>query len=272
MLAAPALSIIIPASGQAPLLARALVSIGPFVDCEILVVTDRQLEWSSEDPRVVVLRANGHGANAARNLGLAVARAPLVAFLNPKDRWHSTKLECQLMLHAARSSIGMSFTDHVLMDQEGRDYGTALEMASGFATRHAGRSLPFALGEDALAQLFADDVVGTSTVMVQTALLRDSGGFEPGLASAAPWDSWLRLSTMAPIACIPWSLAEQTLPSSVRMRDQAPLRLAAMRQVVHRYRDAVLCQDAAAVRHCAARLLVSEAENNRAGWTQPSIH
>jgi hypothetical protein len=33
-----------------------------------------------------------------------------------------------------------------------------------------------------------------------------------------------------------------------------------MREVARRYRDAALCQDVAAVRYCAARLLVNEAE------------
>lgn len=258
---APDLSIIIPASGSATALRRAIDSIDNTVHCEILVVTERHAPPVPEDPRIVTLRAQGHGANAARNLGLAVARAPLVAFLNPLDRWLPGKLEQQIMLHEARSSIGMSFTDHVLIGADGLNHGSALELAGGFGARHAGRSLPFALGEDAMAQLFAEDVVGTSTVMVRTALLRDHGGFDPGLAAAAPWDAWLRLSAMAPVACIPWVLAEQRLPSIDRLRAEAPARLAALREVARRHRDAVLCQDAAAVRHCAARLLVGEAEH-----------
>jgi len=258
---APELSIIIPASGAATRLRQAIESIGAFADCEILVVTERHAPDVPVDPRIVPLRAQGHGANAARNLGLAVARAPLVAFLNPQDRWRASKLETQMLLHAARPSLGMSFTDHVLIDADGRGHGSALELAGSFAMRHAGRSLPFGLGEDALAQLFAEDVVGTSTVMAQTALLRDSGGFEPGLAAAAPWDAWLRLATIAPVVCVPWVLAEQTLPRTARLRPQAALRLAAMREVVRRHRDAVLCQDVAAVRHCTARLLVHEAEH-----------
>ena len=215
---APELSIIIPASSGSTGLRQAIDSIGDFARCEILVVTERHAPEVPVDPRIVPLRAQGHGANAARNLGLAVARAPLVAFLNPQDRWSPGKLEAQLLLHTGRSGIGLSFTDHVLVGDDGRDHGSALELAGHFHMRHAGRSLPFALGEDALAQLFAEDVVGISTVMVQTALLRDSGGFDPGLAAAAPWDAWLRLSTMAPLACIPWVLAEQHLPPPTRLR------------------------------------------------------
>jgi len=256
----PELSIIIPANGATTGLRRAIDSIGTFASCEILVVTERHAPEVPADPRIVPLRAQGHGANAARNLGLAVARAPLVAFLNPQDRWSAGKLDSQMMLHNDRSGIGLSFTDHVLIGPDARDHGSVLDLAGTFGTRHAGRSLPFALGEDALAQLFAEDVVGVSTVMAQTALLRDSGGFDPGLAAAAPWDAWLRLATMAPVACIPWVLAEQTLPAHARQREEAAARLAAMRKVARRHRDAVLCQDVMAVRHCAARLLVGEAE------------
>ncbi len=257
----PTISVIIPASGTATALRQAIDSIGDIAGCEILVVTERHAPAVPADPRVIVLRAQGHGPNAARNLGLAVARAPLIAFLNPADCWYPGKLETQLMLHAARSDIGMSFTDHLLLGQNRQDHGSALDMAGRFGMRHAGRSLPFALGEDALAQLFAEDVVGTSTVVVQTALLRNVGGFDPGLAAAAPWDVWLRLSTMAPVACVPWVLAEQRLPPPTRQRQEAAARLAAMREVARRHRDAVLCQDVAAVRNCAARLLVSEAEH-----------
>ncbi len=259
----PEISIIIPAAGSVTSLRQAIDSIGDFPGCEILVVTERHAPPVPPDPRVVVLRAQGHGPNMARNLGLAVARAPLVAFLNPADRWLPGKLDTQMMLHAARSDVGMSFSDHVLLGNNRSDHGSALDMAGGFRMRHAGRSLPFALGEDALAQLFAEDVVGISTVVAQTALLRDSGGFDPGLAAAGPWDAWLRLSTMAPVACIPWVLAEQRLPPRARRIQEASARLAAMRQVAKRHRDAVLCQDAAAVRHCAARLLVNEAEHGQ---------
>ncbi len=257
---APEISIIIPASGSATSLRQAIDSIGDFAACEILLVTERHAPPAPLDPRVVVLRAQGHGPNMARNLGLAVARAPFVAFLNPADRWRPGKLAMQMLLHSTRD-VGLSFTDHLLLGSDGDDHGSALELAGGFGMRHAGRSLPFALGEDALAQIFAEDVIGTSTVMAQTALLRDSGGFDAGLGGAAPWDAWLRLSSMAPVVCIPWVLAEQRLPPRARLRQEAAARLASMREVARRHRDAVLCQDAAAVRFCAARLLVSEAEH-----------
>ncbi len=257
---APEISIIITAGSGITSLRPAIDSIGDFAACEILVVAERDTPAPPSDPRLLTLRAPGHGPNAARNLALAVARAPLVAFLNPADRWRPGKLRTQMMAHAARSDVGMSFTDHMLLGKYRQNHGSVLDLAGGFGMRHAGRSLPFALGEDALAQLFAEDIVGISTVMAQTALLRDSGGFDPGLGAAAPWDAWLRLSTMAPVVCVPWVLAEQRLPSLARQRQEAATRLSAMREVARRHRNAVLCQDVDALRHCTARLLVSEAD------------
>jgi hypothetical protein len=65
---------------------------------------------------------------------------------------------------------------------------------------------------------------------------------------------------MAPIACIPRVLAELRLAPLPRWRQEARRRLAAMREVALRHRQAALIQDAEAVRHCSARLLVTEAE------------
>lgn len=257
---APEVSIIIPAVGGTAALQETVASIGPYDAAEILLVTSSVDTALPEDPRVIPLRGAGHGPNVARNLALHVARAPLVAFMNPADRWHPGKLAAQLALHRAKPQLGLSFTDQSLVTGDGEDHGSILQATAHFAERHAGRSLPFRLGEDALAQIFAEEIIGTSTVMADAALLRAMGGFEPGLSSGAPWDLWLRVAAMAPIACIPRVLAKLRLAPLARWRLDARRRLVTMREVALRHRQAVLLQDVDAVRHCAARLLVTEAE------------
>lgn len=257
---APEVSIIIPATGGTTALQQTVDSIGPYAAAEILLVTSSVDTVLPDDPRVIPLRGAGHGPNVARNLALHVARAPLVAFLNPADRWRPGKLEAQLALHQAKPQLGLSFTDQSLVTGDGEDHGGILQAAAHFSERHAGRSLPFCLGDDALAQVFAEEIIGTSTVVANAALLRALGGFEPGLSGGAPWDLWLRLARVAPIACIPRVLAELRLAPLARWRSDARKRLAAMREVALRHRQAALLQDASAVRHCAARLLVTEAE------------
>lgn len=257
---APEISIIIPAVGGSAALHETVASIDPHEAVEILLVTSCVDTVLPDDPRVIPLRGAGHGPNVARNLALGVARAPLVAFMNPADRWRPGRLAAQLALHRTKPQLGLSFTDQALVTADGQDHGSILAATAHFAERHAGRSLPFCLGEDALAQVFAEEIIGTSTVMANAALLRALGGFEPGLSSGAPWDLWLRVAAVAPIACIPRVMAELRLAPLARWRIDARKRLVAMREVALRHRQAALLQDVDAVRHCTARMLVTEAE------------
>ena len=149
------------------------------------------------DPRLRVLLGPCRGPSAARNHALGQVRAPLIAFLDADDRWRLDKLEAQLALHAAHPGIGFSFTDYRHVTVDGEDRGPCLGFWPRFAARHAGRDEPFLLGPDALAQLYAENVVGTSTVIVRTALLRELGGFYDRLGSAEDWDLWLRLAARA---------------------------------------------------------------------------
>ncbi|WP_160121761.1 glycosyltransferase family protein [Rhodovarius lipocyclicus] len=256
----PDVSVIVPASGTAVALRQAIQSIGPYAAAEILLVTEREPAQVPDDPRIVVLKAHHQGPNAARNLALQVARAPLVAFLNPADRWLPGKLAAQLALHQARTELGFSFTDYRMIGSGGRERLGMLSLASGFAQRHGFRTLAFTLGDDAMARIFSEEIVGTSTVMARTDLLRAVGGFDPGVGAAAPWDLWLRLAALAPVGCVPRILAEQRLPPAWRRRAEAPERLAQLREVARRHRDEVRLLDIDALRDCAARLLVREAE------------
>ncbi|RVT99245.1 hypothetical protein EOD42_03870 [Rhodovarius crocodyli] len=258
--AAPDVSIIIPASGTAVALRQAVQSIGPADNVEILLVTEREPMTVPDDPRIIVLKAAHQGPNAARNLALQVARAPLVAFLNPADRWMPGKLAAQMALHSARTELGLSFTDYRMFGAGGRESMGMLAMASGFAQRHGFRSLAFALGDDAMAQIFSEEIVGTSTVMARTDLLRAVGGFDEGLGGAAPWDLWLRMAALAPVGCVPRIMMEQRLPPAWRRHAEAPERLAQLREVARRHRESVRLQNAGALKDCAARLLVREAE------------
>ena len=53
-------------------------------------------ECAREDDRVRYIEATGEGVAAARNQGIAAARAPLVAPLDADDLWLPTKLEREL--------------------------------------------------------------------------------------------------------------------------------------------------------------------------------
>ena len=52
--------------------------------------------------------------------------------------------------------------------------------------REVAKPGPFLLGRDAVAQLYAENVVGTSTVIARTDLLRAVGGFDEALGQLEP--------------------------------------------------------------------------------------
>jgi glycosyltransferase involved in cell wall biosynthesis len=264
----PDLSVIIPARNVAGYLPGCIASIAADVPLEIIVVDDGSTdetprvlaELAGRDPRLRALRGPARGPSVARNLALAEARAPLVAFLDADDTWRPGKLAAQLALHRAFPTLGFSFTDYRHVTPEGEDRGTCFQYWPGFASRHAGSGDSFLLGPDALAQLYAENVVGTSTVMAQTRLLKRCCGFGEVLTSAEDWDLWLWLAARAPVGCLKLVGTDYLMHRPGNVSHKAAERAAALRHVAGRHRAAAQAQDPAALRLCEARLLAAEAE------------
>ena len=263
-----AASVVIPARNVARWVPRALASIGPEPCLEILVVDDGSTDStpallraaSQHDPRIRILAGPSQGPSAARNLALAAARAPLIAFLDADDRWRPSKLARQLALHAARPDLGFSFTDYRHLSMDGQDFGTCFGFWPRFAARHAGRRVGFELGPDAMAQIYAENVVGTSTVVASTALLRSVGGFGEVLCSAEDWDLWLKLAAEAPVGCVPEVLADYSIGRPGAVSRDRNARLTALREIARRHAEPVRRMAPSAISACEARLLVAQAE------------
>lgn len=107
---APAVSVVIPVFRRQAELDRAFraLALQTFKDFEVVVVDDGSPEPVSAREgvrlglRVRLLRAEPNGgANRARNMGVAAASAPMIAFLDSDDLWFPEKLERQLIAFAA---------------------------------------------------------------------------------------------------------------------------------------------------------------------------
>jgi hypothetical protein len=192
-----------------PRLLRSLASIGDDPLAEIIVVealADPAVAvWLATrvaaDARLVRPRGPRCGPARARNLAIASARAPLVAFLEAGDVWCPRKLGPQRALHAGHPQLGFSFTDAANVAATGQDGGRVLAGWPRFRARHGAQTGAFLLGPDARAQLSAEPVVATSTVVARTELLRGVGGFSADPAPTAARDLWQRLAERAPVAC-----------------------------------------------------------------------
>jgi len=223
--------VVIPTRDRRPLLARALRSVlaQQRVDVEVVVVDDGSGDDTGAyltalaDPRLVVIsHGEGQGVAAARNAGVARATGPWVAFVDDDDVWAPTKLFSQLSALSAAPSAAWACTDAVLVNAD-------LEV---MGPQH-GPSEP-----DVADALLARNVVpgGASGVVVATSLVREVGGFDPGLATLADWDLWIRLALASPLVCVPMPLVAYRVHAGAMAHDVSRAE-AELRQVAAKYGD-----------------------------------
>nr|WP_294520683.1 glycosyltransferase family A protein [uncultured Rhodopila sp.] len=264
----PAVSVVIPTRDTLRYLPKAIASIGAEANVEIIVIddgsTDGSVGWLADrcvaDGRLRVLAGPGHNSARARNLGIAAARAPLIAFLDADDWWHPGKLAAQTRMHRENPRIGFSFTDYRHLTPAGQDRGSSFTFWPRYRARHGHRTEPFLLGDDALAQIYAENVVGTSTVMARTDVLRWVGGFDETLRSTEDWDLWLRLAACAPVGCHPDLLVTYLMQRPGNKSAKLDRRIAAIQMIGDRFRDGACDQNRSAARIFKARVCVASAE------------
>lgn len=179
-------------------------------DLEIIVVDDGSKDGSIAlvrdcFPTVrVVAQANG-GVASARNNGIACARGRWVAFVDADDIWLPGKLQAQFAAMAASPACRMSYTAWKVWDCDEPTPSAAflaeLEISAADPARWDGASGWI------YPQLLLDCVVWTSTVLVERALLAETGGFDPALRIGEDYDLWLRASRLTPIVRVARPLA-----------------------------------------------------------------
>jgi glycosyltransferase involved in cell wall biosynthesis len=96
---------------------------------EIIVVNDGSSDNTDEivarhaaqDSRIRVVHQPNQGLAAARNSGIAAARAEIVAPVDADDLWHPAKIALQVAaLQAADARVGLVYTWSVHVDDKGR--------------------------------------------------------------------------------------------------------------------------------------------------------
>lgn len=198
------LSVIIPCYNAERYIAATIDSVlaQRHADLEIIVVDDGSKDGSvarvrNRFPAVRVLEQSNQGVAAARNNGIGLASGHWIAFVDADDIWLPGKLQAQFTAMAAAPACRMSYTAWEVWHCNDPTPSAAclaeLDAAAGDQARWAGASGWI------YPQLLLDCVVWTSTVLVERALLAETGGFDPTLRVGEDYDLWLRASRLTPI-------------------------------------------------------------------------
>jgi glycosyltransferase involved in cell wall biosynthesis len=161
-----------------------------FADLELIVVDDASSDDTARLPEIVgdprlryLRRPQRGGAAAARNSGIAEARAGFVAFLDSDDVWLPDKLERQVpLLSAAGADVALV-------------YGGLLRLEPDRAPQYLFNDLG-AIGElePTPAILRYNDNCHSMTWLVRRAALAAAGGFDESLPLWEDWELMIRLA------------------------------------------------------------------------------
>jgi glycosyltransferase involved in cell wall biosynthesis len=184
---APAVSVVVATRNYGCYVAGALRSVleQTWLDLEVVVIDDGSTDDTPHvvqrflnDPRVHYHRTDGLGQSRAKNLGIQLSRAPLVAFLDGDDEWLPAKLERQLPVFD-NPAVGVAYSRRTLMDAGGRDVPTP----------------PAALVRGRVYdQLLVQNPVCFSSVVVRRSVFEAVGYFDPALPLSIDYDLWLRVA------------------------------------------------------------------------------
>jgi hypothetical protein len=136
----PRVSVILPTRDRCDVLPRAIASVlgQSYSHWELVIVNDgseddtaRVLE-AIDDERIRVFEADGVGASAARNVGLAAARGELIAYLDDDNLMHEGWLRTIVWAFEQRPDADVAYGAFVLDDPDridGRGSGRLPELA-----------------------------------------------------------------------------------------------------------------------------------------------
>lgn len=199
---APEIAAIIPCYNGEAFLARAIESaLSQTVPVRrVIVVDDASTDGSREVVRsfqasgypVVLIEAGRNaGPAAARNLGIAAAHEPLLAFLDADDRWEAHHCEAMARLLDAFPEAVLAFGK----TREVRGRPAPVVAGSGAGMGHGGSHCEYLLGG-----MLYENVVPQSAVMVRRSALIEAGGYLDGLRFSEDYDLWLRMAHRHPFA------------------------------------------------------------------------
>jgi glycosyltransferase involved in cell wall biosynthesis len=191
----PEVSVIIPTYNRAAMVVEAVESVlaQEGVDFELIVVDDGSTDDTPSrldrlSSRVHYHRQPRSGVSASRNRGVALSRAPLIAFLDSDDLWLPGKLHVQKAFMDGHPGATICQAQEIWV-RNGRRLNPRIRhrKPSGDIFR---RSLELCL-------------VSPSAAMIRHELFDRVGYFDEALPMAEDYDLWLRVAAEYPVYLLP---------------------------------------------------------------------
>jgi len=216
----PAISVIIPTYNRAALLREAIQSVfrQTWRDFEIVVVDDGSTDATPEvardfGDRIVYLRQENRGVNAARNVAVAQARGDYIALLDSDDMYLPYTLELLAGVLGHFPESGFAYADFLVLRAGRPPFGPGLGHWHGpehrwdavFDQRHRfsefGLPVPAGLAQDDFdvytGDIYGDSLRGpqvpTSSSMIRRSLMGDLR-FPESDSLCGDWEFFARLS------------------------------------------------------------------------------
>jgi glycosyltransferase involved in cell wall biosynthesis len=230
----PAISIVIPTRNRVQYILEALDSVfaQTFKDYEVIVIDDGSTDGTREALGKLVksesIRYEWHearGVSAARNLGIHLALAPYIAFLDSDDLFLPTKLEKQIRVFWQNPDLGFVHCNFSKFDEQGRNLGVR------DTSRFRGHIYPGMLLEWSV-------LMAMPCMLMAAHALKEVGGFDEQMTWAEDLDIWRRIARRYPIEVVPETLVKVRVHSTSTSFDKI-----GGRQGFTRYLEKALVED-----------------------------
>lgn len=201
----PFFSVVIPTFNRWPLVGEAIESVfsQTFDSYELIVVDDGSTDDTARliekryEQAAWIIRQTNKGVSAARNAGIAAAKADWIVFLDSDDLWEPKKLDRQRQTIINNPSIRILHTDEIWQRGGRRVNPGKKHFKTGSADDEADR-----LFNRSLAMC----LISPSSVAVHSEVFRTVGVFDESLPVCEDYDMWLRMMVSYRIWYLPEKL------------------------------------------------------------------
>ena len=214
----PMVTVVIPTYNRKSLVCEALDSVlsQTYTDFEVIIVDDGSTDNTAcmlseyDDPRLYLIRQENQGQGPARNAGILAAKGNYIAFLDSDDLWIPVKLKAQVAFFDKYEKLEWVYSDAYAFDGETKE--------KLYIFSQKGRQYEGYIAH----QLFMNDFIATSTVMVKRHVFEEIGLFKH-ITKAQDWEMWLRIAARHHIRKVPHALTEYRIHKNMITQTQEPL-------------------------------------------------